>query len=157
MMKSRDKNCVRQDFEDAIARILANKPRNPTLRTKAERGSLKMNISNVALEAGRSRTLVGKPDTEYADVRRKIIDLMEADIGASATERIIKELREQRDLCRVERDRAMSEAHKYLIELEKAQRRILQLKTMLERYQKAEGMKLSSVSNLADRPPTQNR
>ena len=150
-MKSRDKKCVRQDFEDAIARILANKPRNPTLCAKAERGSLKMNISNVALEAGRSRTLIGKPDTEYTDVRRRVLDLMKADIGISASERIIKDLRKQRDLYRVERDRAMSEANKYLIELEKAQRRIFQLKVLLERYQNAEGVKLSSVANLADK------
>ncbi|WP_417464217.1 hypothetical protein [Kordiimonas sp.] len=150
-MKSRDRNQVRQDFEDAIERILVGKPQNSKLFAKAKRGQLKMNIANVALEAGRSRTLIGTADTEYADIRKRIIELMGVGGGVSEAERVIKELREQRDLYRVERDRAMSEAHNYLVQLEKAQNRIDQLKALLGRLQSSATVRVSSVVSIADR------
>jgi len=57
------------DFIDAIARLRDGKPRNKELRTKAKEGILKINATNVALEAGHSRTFISLKDCRYPTVR----------------------------------------------------------------------------------------
>ena len=62
-------NKVEQDFHNAIDRLFAGQPTNPGLKKKQAAGKLKINVANVALEAGRSRTLIGTENCDYPAVR----------------------------------------------------------------------------------------
>lgn len=63
---------IEQDFLDALQRLIEGKPTHKTLKTKAKSGTLKVNTSNVALEAGRSRTLIALEDCRYPKVREAV-------------------------------------------------------------------------------------
>lgn len=63
---------IEQDFLDAISRLREGKPRHKLLKGRSQRGKLKVNPSTVALEAGHSRTLIGKITCRYPRVRLKI-------------------------------------------------------------------------------------
>lgn len=63
---------IEQDLLDALQRLVEGKPTNKTLKTKAKEGKLKVNASNVALEAGRSRTLIALEDCRYPKVREAV-------------------------------------------------------------------------------------
>lgn len=63
---------IEKNFIDAISRLREGKPRDKLLREKASKGKLKVNVSTVALEAGHSRTLIGKTVCRYPRVRQEI-------------------------------------------------------------------------------------
>lgn len=64
---------IEKDFLDAIERLQNGNPRTKALKTKASNGSLKINFSTVALEAGRARTLIAlNEDCRYPRVRELI-------------------------------------------------------------------------------------
>lgn len=63
---------IEQDLLDALQRLVEGKPTHKTLRAKAKEGRLKVNSSNVALEAGRSRTLIALEDCRYPKVREAV-------------------------------------------------------------------------------------
>lgn len=66
-------DAIEQDFLDAIARIQEGKPRNRELKARAARGKLALNPLTVSLEAGHSRTLIGKANgCRYPRVRKII-------------------------------------------------------------------------------------
>jgi hypothetical protein len=64
---------IERDFFAAIGRIKRSRPRSAPLQKLASIGRLKMTISNVAIEAGRSRTLIALEDCRYPDVRAVIL------------------------------------------------------------------------------------
>jgi hypothetical protein len=64
---------IEQDFLDALDRLLDGKPRNKRLKARAEKGTLRVNLANVALEAGHSRTLIAlETGCRYPHVREMI-------------------------------------------------------------------------------------
>ncbi len=63
---------IEQDLLDALQRLVEGKPTHKTLKAKAQEGRLKVNASNVALEAGRSRTLIALEDCRYPKVREAV-------------------------------------------------------------------------------------
>lgn len=65
------------DLEAAFARLLIGEPATPQLKKAAEAGRLRVNIANVALEAGRSRTLIGHDNCPFPDLRRRILGVKE--------------------------------------------------------------------------------
>ena len=65
-------DAIEQDFMDAITRLRAGKPRHKMLKESAARGKLKINPSTVALDAGHSRTLIGKKVCRYPRIRALI-------------------------------------------------------------------------------------
>lgn len=71
--KTRDPEAIRQDFFDAIERILSGKPRHPELKERAAKGKLKLDILAVAREANRSRTLIARSECQYPEVRAMIL------------------------------------------------------------------------------------
>lgn len=71
---SRKADPIEQDFRDALQRLMEGKPKNKELKASAKAGKLKINTSNVALEAGRSRTLIALEDCRYPAVRQLIQD-----------------------------------------------------------------------------------
>lgn len=76
---------IEQDFLDAVARIQEGKPRNKELKARAARGKLGLNPLTVSLEAGHSRTLIGKAKgCRYPRVR-KIIENSKVSKNATPT------------------------------------------------------------------------
>jgi hypothetical protein len=63
------------DLEAAFARLIMGEPTNPQLIKSAAAGRLRVNIATVALEAGRSRTLIGHDNCPFPDLRRRILEL----------------------------------------------------------------------------------
>lgn len=63
---------VEQDFLAAFERLKNGRPNHPRLVELGKRGCLRVNVSTVALEAGRSRTLIGTDTCRYLTVRRLI-------------------------------------------------------------------------------------
>lgn len=68
-MATTDGKDIEQDFLAAIGRIKRGCPNNTSLKELAARGRLKMTLSNVAKEAGRSRTLIALEDCRYPEIR----------------------------------------------------------------------------------------
>ncbi len=66
---------IEQDFKNALQRLIEGKPLNAKLKQKAKVGKLKVNTLNVALEAGRSRTLIALENCRYPVVRQAIEDV----------------------------------------------------------------------------------
>jgi hypothetical protein len=77
MAKSPDEKsgvATERRLQKAIDRITANKPKHPSLRKRAAQGTLRLNVSSVALEAGVSRTLIGHKGCAYQTVRDNILN-----------------------------------------------------------------------------------
>lgn len=71
---------INRDFLNAIARIESGNVLNPVLRSKKAEGKLlKLNATNVALEAGHSRTLIGTRNSQYPHIRKRVATQTEAD------------------------------------------------------------------------------
>lgn len=64
---------IEQDFLDAIDRLREGEPKNKKLKARAAKGTLKVNVANVALEAGHSRTLIAlETGCRYPRVRELV-------------------------------------------------------------------------------------
>jgi hypothetical protein len=64
---------IEQDFLDAIDRLRDGEPKNKQLKARKAKGTLKVNVANVALEAGHSRTLIAlETGCRYPRVRELI-------------------------------------------------------------------------------------
>lgn len=72
---SRAVSAIEQSLWDALERLKAGTPQNIILAKRAKRGTLKISISTVALEAGRSRTLISHENCAYPAVRQAILAL----------------------------------------------------------------------------------
>jgi hypothetical protein len=76
MAKSPDEKsgvATERRLQKAIERITENKPKHPILRKRLAQGTLRLNVTSVALEAGVSRTLIGHKGCAYQTVRDKIV------------------------------------------------------------------------------------
>lgn len=90
------RDAIRQDFNDAIDRILAGKPVEKNLIEKARSGKLKLNVSTVAREAGRARSLIARSTGDYCDIRERIEREKETDCSATdAVTRLKGELKRE--------------------------------------------------------------
>lgn len=65
---------VRRDFEEALDRLLDGKPNDKKLRELAAAKKLRITVASVALEAGRSRTLIGSDGCRFPDIRQRVIE-----------------------------------------------------------------------------------
>lgn len=64
---------IEQDFLDAIERLNNGKPKNRQLKARMAKKALRVNVANVALEAGHSRTLIAlETGCRYPRVRELI-------------------------------------------------------------------------------------
>lgn len=89
---------IEQDFLKAIQRLQAGEPANKALKIRKNRGSLKFNVSSVALEAGRSRTLIAtEKNCRYPRVRELIRQFKAGRTSPPTTNsKLIAELRLQK-------------------------------------------------------------
>jgi len=88
-------DAIEKAFLDAIERLIAGKPNNSGLQTAQAKGKLKMNISNVALEAGHSRTLIAYKGCKYPRVRDKIRILLSDQPAPNSASEVLTRLREE--------------------------------------------------------------
>lgn len=64
---------IERDFLDAIQRLQDGAPKSKKLKAQNIKGTLRINISNVAIEAGRARTLIAlEQGCRYPKVRELI-------------------------------------------------------------------------------------
>ena len=132
---SSEREQIRQDFEDAIARLQEGLPRNRDLKRLHAKGLLRFNVTTVAMEAGRSRTLIAHQNCAYPEVRRKVLDLCRPDqrtMPRTASDSIMR-LREQVKGLVAERDAALDRQHAAALLLEEAERRAARAEAMLVR------------------------
>ncbi|WP_143273007.1 hypothetical protein [Azospirillum palustre] len=90
---------MEKDFIDALERLRNRQPQHPDLAKKAKLGTLQINVTTVAQEAGRSRTLIGMDDCRYPRVRAAIL-AEKADVASvvetRTAEDVIRRLRDDR-------------------------------------------------------------
>ena len=67
---------IEQDFLLALQRLTVGKPSNPALKKLAAQGRLRINVSTVAKEAGRARSLIGHERCKYRNVRMRVLEEM---------------------------------------------------------------------------------
>jgi hypothetical protein len=72
-MESSKEDPIKHTFRSALKRLIEGKPTNPKLKQKAADGKLRVNVLNVSIEAGHSRTLIGHDGCAYPDVRSEIL------------------------------------------------------------------------------------
>ena len=78
---------------EALQRLVDRRPQDPVLARKAQRGTLKINASTVAKEAGRSRTLVSHQRCAYPRVRAAILNYRTPPNQATSMAEINRRLR----------------------------------------------------------------
>lgn len=86
---------IRSDFLKAIERIVTGFPENERLKKLRDNNKLKLNFTNVALEAGRSRTLIAVDGSKYSDVREKILKGEKINNKIMSSTDLIRRLREE--------------------------------------------------------------
>lgn len=113
---------VRKDFFAALARLRSGIPRHPDNVLALNAGKLKITPSSVAVEAGRSRTLIGMEGCKYPDVRREVLaskDQSQLQIKRSAAiKELAKEVSRLKDVIR-QRDSALAAAMLQMDDLER--------------------------------------
>jgi hypothetical protein len=65
-------DAIEKDFTDALKHLVEGEPTHKKLKAMLKSGKLKINTVTVALEAGRSRTLIGMDKCRYPKVREAI-------------------------------------------------------------------------------------
>ncbi|MBU1776198.1 MAG: hypothetical protein KJ899_06120 [Gammaproteobacteria bacterium] len=115
-------DAVEQEFFDAIDRLLQNKPRNRALAIKAKAGTLQINTTTVALEAGHSRTQIGHDKCKYQKVRAKILGLKNAEAEPHTAEDTIRKLRIRITEVQMELRIANSEKAALIIRMQKTEK-----------------------------------
>lgn len=73
MSNKKEVERIRSDFINAIERIILGIPNSEKLIQLKSKGKLKLNFSNVAIEAKRSRTLIATRNENYLDIRDMIL------------------------------------------------------------------------------------
>jgi hypothetical protein len=86
---------IEQDFLDALDRLEGGVPLDPKLAKQAKLGTLKINVSVVAQEAGHSRTLIGHDGCKYPRIRTRITTLKAPITPTTNAETVIRHLREE--------------------------------------------------------------
>jgi hypothetical protein len=128
---------VERDFHEALDRLIAGKPRTPKLRRHAAEGRLNISPTTVALEAGRSRTLIAMEDCRLPSVRNRIlISTRKDEIAAPRTaSEVIARLREQVVGLKQQVAAAIEAQTEHFLEREKAEREAAKWRDALKREQ----------------------
>jgi len=84
---------VERELVEALQRLVDRRPQDPNLAQKAQRGTLKINVSSVAKEAGRSRTLLSHGRCAYPQVRAAILNYRNPPNQATSMAEINRRLR----------------------------------------------------------------
>lgn len=124
---SRAKSSLRQieaDFHAAINRLEEGRPRHHKLAAMAKAGTLKVNATTVALEAGRSRTLIALETCRLPRIRERLRKREVGKGGGTQPGRFneIARLRGEVQRLQGELAQALSWQKKYYLDALRAQR-----------------------------------
>jgi len=86
---------VEREFMEALQRLVDGQPADPDLAKKARSGTLKINVSTVAEEAGRSRTLVSHDGCAYPRVRAAVLSYAKPPAKVTSKVEINRRLRKE--------------------------------------------------------------
>lgn len=128
---------IEQDFLGALKRLQDGEPTNKALRAKQSKGILKITTTNIALEAGRSRTLIALENCRYPRVRELIKQAKEGKNTLPTTHtELIQRLRADKAelLAQVKKYKAEATAH-YLARV-KAEKEAAQQHSLVARLRK---------------------
>lgn len=98
---------IEQDFLDALARLQAGKPKDPSLVADAKRACLRISVTTVAKEAKHSRTLIGHKACKYPNVRDRILALKSDPENPTRMQDVVTKRREE--CVRLRRQLAMAQ------------------------------------------------
>jgi len=130
-------SAVEREFHDAIDRLIAGKPRHAKLKRLVAEGRLRISPSTVALESGRSRTLIALQKCRLPEVRNRI--LMAARVDEIASPRtaaeVIVRLREQVVSLKQELACSLGWQQEHFLAREKAEREAAQWRDALRRIE----------------------
>lgn len=113
---------IERDFIEAIERLENGNPRNPKLKSAVAHGKLRISISAVAREAGRSRTLIALEACRYPGVRARVLGHVSAPANPTTAVATIEVLRRMVATLREERDMAMTESVRHFHARQRAER-----------------------------------
>ncbi|ERL03067.1 hypothetical protein O999_04915 [Pseudomonas putida LF54] len=114
---------VRQDYLKALQRLIEGTPLAKQNVAKASIGKLKVTISAVAVEAGRSRSLISREGGKYSDVREHILNYMAGKSHAGKNRKFeIDTLKSQVSKLKVELKLALEAQAVLVIERMRAER-----------------------------------
>lgn len=118
------KAVVERDFNAAIDRILGGRPTHQALQKKAASDELKLTYATVALEAGRSRSLIAHENCSYQAVRERILRATEASAagGRRKLSDKLAELHRLNDDLKRKLDSALDAQLEHFIARQKAER-----------------------------------
>lgn len=137
------------DFLAAYRRLSIGAPNDHGLRQRAALGSLQINISTLAKEAGHSRTLIGMRNTKYPNVRALIFPNEKTPVdlegkrkknvsGRRLTQRdLIEILRSEHEALTLERDRLATKLAETDIALALCRKENEALRSRIERFEKS--------------------
>lgn len=115
-------DAIEQEFFSAIERLLQGKPKHRELALKAKVGTLSINTTTVAKEAGRSRSLIGYDGCKYPKVRAKIVALTNTEAEPHTAEDTIRKLRERISEVQMALRRSNSEKAALIIRMQKMEK-----------------------------------
>lgn len=113
---------IQADFMRAIDRLVDGEPLNPKLIQRKRDGSLVLNFSTVALEAGRSRTLIAVDPARLPDVRKRIIELTNKSTKEESDGDAISLLKSELEETRRALGRSLQAQAEYCLARDRAQR-----------------------------------
>ncbi|MFE1574030.1 hypothetical protein ACFIQG_19770 [Comamonas odontotermitis] len=128
---------VEKDFLDALRRLKEGTPTHKALKAAQMKGVLKINASNVAMEAARSRTLISMENCRYPRVREMIKQAKSGKHAVPTTHtQLIERLRANLADLKVQRDQYQAEATAHFLARVKAEKTAAQEKAATARIKK---------------------
>jgi chromosome segregation ATPase len=145
--RTKDIDMIEQDFLDALERLQGGRPQNPELRKRLRTGkSVKVNILNVAKEAGRARGLIAEEDCRLPAVRNLVLAAAGREgVQPGNLNDVIKHLRAEVALLRAELADAKKHAAWHLSERHKAESQAQRLQAQLKRIRENADQRSSKV------------
>lgn len=131
-----DVNETESDFVHALERLQAHNPTHPALIKKKRRGSLKINISTVALEAGHSRTLISHENCAFPIVRTAILNLRKAPRGLGTMAEANRKLRLENAHLRKDYQIAISRMAAMVRRMDRVEKEAIRRTSEIERFKR---------------------
>ena len=128
---------IEQDFLEALKRLEDGEPTNRKLKSIRAKGALKITAINVALEAGRSRTLIAMNSCRYPRVREMIKQAKGGKTAAPTTyTQLIQRLRREIAEMKIQKERYQAEATAHYLARIKAEKEATREKEAAARLRK---------------------
>ncbi|UKI07663.1 MULTISPECIES: hypothetical protein [Variovorax] len=116
---------IEKDFEEAVQRLTEGKPVSKRLQSLMRKGTLKVTLSNVAEEAGHSRTLISMENCKYPKIRILVDEVNgKAPAIPQTLTDLVKLLRATKAELSTKLKHSQAESAKHFLARENAEKRI---------------------------------